>query len=99
MANMSHSLIYFVVEKDDGFIAHDSHSGGYPYKTDFASARKHNSLIAAMESKRSDNGTGILCCKVTTSKVQETDIQEELRRTAMAKLSTQEIRALGLDKR
>ena len=95
---MSHSLVYFVVEKDDGFIAHDSHTGGYPYKTDFASARKYSSLIAAMESKRSDNGTGILCCKVTTSKVQDNDIQEELRRSALSKLSEQEIRALGLNK-
>lgn len=95
---MSHSLVYFVVEKDDGFIAHDSASGGYPYKTDFKGARKHNSLIAAMESKRYDNGTGILCCKVTTSKVQDTDIQNELRLTAMSKLTAQEISALGLDK-
>lgn len=95
---MAHSLVYYVVEKDDGFIDHDSHSGGYPYKTNFEGARKHKSLISAMESKRSDNGTGILCCKVTTSKVQETDIQDELRRSALSKLSAQEIRALGLDK-
>ena len=98
MVSMSHSLVYFVVEKDDGFIAHDNHSGGYPYKTNFEGARKYSSLIAAMESKRSDNGTGILCCKVTTSKVQDNDIQEELRRSALSKLSEQEIRALGLNK-
>ena len=93
---MSHTLVYYVVEKDDGFIAIDSHSSGYPYKTSFETAQKYSALEKAMESKRYNNGTGILRCVVSTTKVVQDELQEELRRLALSKLSPDEIRALGL---
>lgn len=95
---MSNSIVYYVVKKDDGFIDHDNHSGGYPYKTDFKSAKKHSTMNSAMESKRLDNGTGILRCTVIAEEVSQDVIDEELRQSALKKLSPQEIKALGLGK-
>ena len=103
VSNMNKSLVepialqeYFVVQSVGGYIAIDQHSGGYPYDTDFSRAEKYSSLDKGVQSMKYNNGIAVVHCKVYGEVVQQCDIDAELRRVALAKLTPEEIRALGL---
>lgn len=86
---------YYVVQKVNKYIAIDSHSGGYPYETDFASAQKYLTLERAINSMKMNSGTAVVHCKTFGEVVQQCDIDHQLRLSALAKLTPEEIRALG----
>lgn len=94
---MQHPLHeYYVVQNGDKYIAIDQHSGGYPYDTNFSSAERYSTLERAVQSMKSHSGTAVVHCKIYGEVVQQCEIDHQLRLSAIAKLTPEEIRALGL---
>lgn len=94
MRNALHE--YYVVQNGGQYIAIDQHSGGYPFNTSFTGAERYSSLERAVQSMQQNNGTAVVRCKVFGEVVQQCDIDHELRMKALAKLTPEEIKVLGL---
>lgn len=91
---------YYVVQKVStngmAYIAIDQHSGGYPFDTNFSGAERYATLERAVQSMKSNSGTSVVHCKIYGEVVQQCEIDHQLRLSAIAKLTPEEIRALGL---
>jgi hypothetical protein len=88
---------YFVVHYRNGYLAYDSHSGGYPCETSFEHAHKFTNLSEAIHKSNSENWcNGVSRCTVNVTKVLETEVQSELRTLALSKLTPEEKQALGI---
>lgn len=91
-----HLAEYYVVQNGFQYIAIDSHSGGYPFNTTFSGAERYTTLERAVESMKSNNGTAVVHCKTYGEVVQQCQIDYELKMKALAKLTPEEIKVLGL---
>lgn len=87
---------YYVLQSGGQYIAFDTQSGGWPYETSLSRAHKYSTLEAAIEASGIKHGSTIIHCKVYGEVVQQHDIDHGLRASAIAKLTPEEIRALGL---
>lgn len=88
---------FFVVQMGSEYMAIDQQSGGYPYSTSLDRAQRYSTLEKAIQARGiSNNSTGIIHCKVYGEAVMPEEIKNQLRQSAMAKLSSDELRALGL---
>lgn len=86
---------YYVVQIGAAYVAIDN--GGNPYKEAFAHAKKYATLNEAVQSMKNNSGTQILHCKTFCEVVQQSEVDHQLRLSAIAKLTPEEIRALGLN--
>lgn len=94
MRNSLHE--FYVVQNGIQYIGIDQHSGGYPFNTSFAGAERYSTLERAVQSMKSNSGTSVVHCKIFGEVVQQCEIDHQLRLSAIAKLTPEEIRALGL---
>ena len=87
---------YYVLQSGSQYIAFDDHSGGWPYETSFSGAKKYSTLEAALEAVHVKPQSKVMHCVVYGEIVSDSDINFELRKSALSKLTPEEIRALGL---
>lgn len=86
---------YYVVQKTNENGIQYINEDGYAYDK-FITARKFDTVEEAIKCFNNNSATTILKCYVMVEIVHQAEIDYQLKKSALSKLTSEEIRALGL---